>query len=319
MLMPLVRRLAEGTGRISKPREDRWSKHPTPILGGIAIYLSFLVAVLTAFPLEEIPLELITGASLAFLTGLIDDFRPLNPAAKMIGIMLAASAMVSSGYSTAFFPSPGANIVASLIWIAVITNAFNLLDNMDGLTAGTALIVSAFLGFFFFISGSTFFFIASLAVVGSTLAFWVFNFPPASIYMGDSGSLFLGALLATMSIAREPQASSVFAIVAIPAMVFLLPILDTALVSLTRIFRGQSPFQGGRDHTSHRLVSLGLSERQTLFILLAVAVFSGLTAILVEEISYSLSLFVIPVMVVIFTLISAYLGQVKVIRNIYGG
>lgn len=244
--------------------------------------------------------------------GLVDDLRNLNPAAKMLGILMAATVMVFGGYSTAFFSSQIANIIITLIWIAGIANAFNLLDNMDGLAAGTALVVSAFLAFFFFGSGNTLLLAITLALAGSVLGFWIFNFPPASIYMGDSGSIFIGTLLATISIAREPQASNVFAIVAVPAMIFLLPILDTMLVSITRVIRGQSPVQGDRDHASHRLALLGLSERQTLFSLLAVSLISGLAAILIEEVSYSLSLFVIPLVVTAFTILLAYLGQVKI-------
>jgi len=131
--------------------------------------------------------------------------------------------------------------------------------------------------------------------------------------MVDSGSLFLGLTLAAFAITREDQASNVFAVVGVPTLIFLLPILDTAMVSLTRLLRGQSPTQGGRDHSSHRLVALGLSERQTLLVLMGIALLSGLSAVFLEAWSYTLSLILIPLVVLIFTLFSAYLGQLKVV------
>jgi UDP-GlcNAc:undecaprenyl-phosphate GlcNAc-1-phosphate transferase len=152
-----------------------------------------------------------------------------------------------------------------------------------------------------------------MALGGSLLAFVVYNFPPASIFMGDSGSLFLGFFLATLAIARQPQASNVFAVMGVPTLLFMLPILDTTLVTVTRILRGQSPAQGGRDHTSHRLVAFGLSERQTLFVLYSVALVSGIVAISIETLDYWLSLVLVPLLVLSLALLAAYLGRIKVV------
>ena len=196
-----------------------------------------------------------------------------------------------------------------------IANAVNLLDNMDGLAAGTVLIASGFMAYFFYRAGNQQFAILSLAITGSTLGFLIFNFPPASIFMGDSGSLFLGITMAALAIAREPQASNVFAIIGIPTLIFLLPILDTAMVSITRLLRGQSPAKGGRDHTSHRLIALGLSERQTLLVLMGIGLISGVSAVILESINYYLSLALIPLVVLIFSLFSAYLGKIRLVEK----
>jgi UDP-GlcNAc:undecaprenyl-phosphate GlcNAc-1-phosphate transferase len=133
--------------------------------------------------------------------------------------------------------------------------------------------------------------------------------------MGDSGSLFLGFTLAALAIAQAPRASNLIAILGVPILIFLLPILDTTMVTVTRILRGQSPAQGGRDHTSHRLIAFGLSERQTVLALYGVALVSGILGTLVESLDYAVSLLLIPVLLIVFTLLTAYLARIKVVES----
>ncbi|MCI0521750.1 MAG: hypothetical protein L0Z70_16005, partial [Chloroflexi bacterium] len=191
----------------------------------------------------------------------------------------------------------------------------NLLDNMDGLAGGIALIAAGFLTFFFWQGGDASLLAFAAALAGGVLGFLVFNFPPASIFMGDSGSLFLGFTLAVLAIARQPQASNVFAVMGVPTLLFLLPILDTSLVTITRLLRGQSPAQGGRDHTSHRLIAFGLSERQALMVLYGVAILAGVAGIAIETLDYWLSLVLVPVLVLSLALLAAYLGGLKVVSG----
>jgi UDP-GlcNAc:undecaprenyl-phosphate GlcNAc-1-phosphate transferase len=186
---------------------------------------------------------------------------------------------------------------------------------MDGLAGGISLITAAILSFFFWRSGNTGLAIVALALAGSVAGFLVFNFPPASIFMGDSGSLFLGFTLAVLAIARQPQASNVFAVMSVPTLLFLLPILDTTLVMITRILRGQSPVQGGRDHTSHRLIAFGLSEKNAVLVMYAVAIFAGLVAATLESIQYWYSLVLVPVVILSLALLTAYLGGLKVVTS----
>lgn len=313
ILVPIVRVLARRLGKVAQPRGDRWHSQPTPYLGGLAIFMAFSVAIIVSGRWGTLPMGVLIGAGIAFLVGVVDDFHNLSPQTKLVGLFLAASAVIFSGNITYFFPWLIANIAISFIWMVGIANALNLLDNMDGLSSGTALMVAGFLAYFFWRHGNSDNLVIALAIAGATLGFFIYNFPPASIFMGDGGSLFLGLTLAALAISREDQASNVLAVISVPTLIFLLPILDTAMVSVTRLLRGQSPAQGGRDHTSHRLVSLGLSERQTLLILMGVALFTGLSAVIIESISYNLSLILIPLVVLVFTLLSAYLGQLKVV------
>jgi UDP-GlcNAc:undecaprenyl-phosphate GlcNAc-1-phosphate transferase len=325
LFVPLVRRISIRLGRVAVPRDDRWHRKPTATLGGVAIYLATLAGILISAYLnsswEVVPWGLLAAASIMFFLGLYDDFRRITPPAKLIGQILAASVAIYFGYTTNFFSArlPDTllaqipDFALTLVWLVGITNAINLLDNMDGLAGGISLITAMILSFFFWQSGDSGLLAISLTLAGAVLGFLVFNFPPASIFMGDSGSLFLGFTLAVLAIARQPQASNVFAIMGVPTLIFLLPILDTTLVTVTRILRGQSPAQGGRDHTSHRLIAFGLTERQAVIILYGIALLSGLVALGVETLDYWLSLILVPVLVLLLALLTAYLGRMKVV------
>jgi len=327
IFVPFVRWVSLRLGRIDRPREDRWHDRPIPTLGGVGIFFAFMVTLAGSRALgletESSQWELLIGSVLIFCLGLIDDFRPLPPPTKLVGQILAATAVVFLGYTTNFFTPriPNTivaqipNILLTFLWLIGMTNAVNLLDNMDGLAGGIATITAAILAFLFWRSGNTSFMILALALCGSVLGFLVFNFPPAKIFMGDSGSQFLGFSLALLAIARQPQASNVFAVLGVPTLLFLLPILDTTFVTITRLLQGRSPAQGGRDHTSHRLVAFGLSERQALVVLYGVAIISGAIGITIETLDYWLSLVIVPLLVITLALFAAYLSRVKVVPS----
>ncbi len=324
-LVPLVRYVSIQRGLVVEPRMDRWHHDPTPTMGGIGIVLAFSVTIIVSWILNpsqaEIPWGILVGALVIFILGLYDDIKELSPPMKITGQLVAASLVVAQGYSTNFFTprienaivAQIPNIVLSLIWIVGITNAINLLDNMDGLAAGIAFIAAMFLGYLFWRTGNYSMLTVSIALAGSILGFLVYNFPPASIFVGDSGSMFLGFILSVLAIARQPQASNVLAILGVPTLLFLLPILDTALVTTTRILRGESPAHGGRDHTSHRLIAFGFSERQVLLALFSVAIITGITGLVIEALDYWLSLILVPLLIVILAIITVYLARLKVV------
>jgi UDP-GlcNAc:undecaprenyl-phosphate GlcNAc-1-phosphate transferase len=330
LLVPLIRRVSIRLGRVALPRDDRWHRKPTATLGGVAIYVATLAGILISAYINQSWDTALTGllvaSSLMFFLGLYDDFRRITPPAKLIGQILAASIAIYFGYTTNFFSARLSDTLLAqipdyaltLVWLVGITNAINLLDNMDGLAGGIALITAIIVSFFFYQSNDTGLLVISLTLAGAVLGFLVFNFPPASIFMGDSGSLFLGFTLAVLAIARQPQASNVFAIMGVPTLIFMLPILDTTLVTITRILRGQSPAQGGRDHTSHRLIAFGLTERQAVLVLYGVALVSGVVALGVETLDYWLSLILVPVLVLLLALLTAYLGRMKVVVSAPG-
>lgn len=327
-LIPVVRFASVYTGKVARPRPDRWHQKPTALFGGVGIFFAWLVALLVAelFTPEEplIPWGILLGVGFVFVIGLYDDIFHIAPTTKFIGQILAATLAISSGVETNYF-SPRLdnsplmaqllNLLLTYIWLIGITNAINLLDNMDGLAGGIVFITAGFLSYMFWSAGNTPLLVVTLALGGAVLGFMFYNFPPASIFMGDCGSLFLGFSLALLAIIRQPQASNVFAVLGVPTLLFLLPILDTTLVTVTRLMRGQSPARGGRDHTSHRLIAIGLSERKTVGILYLLAIVSGLAGVTIEAMDYRLSMVIVPLLVLALSLLTAYLGALKVVSD----
>ena len=316
LLIPFFRKISPRLRLIANPREDRWHTTPTPKTGGITIFLGFALAIASTLffiPFNDIHGGLLLGSFIVFLLGLLDDFIQISPTIKIVGQIMAASLVVIFGRSIGFFPWEAVNIIFTFVWLVGITNAINLLDNMDGLAGGIALIAAGLLSYLFWQINQQELLILSLAIAGSLLGFLVYNFPPAKIFMGDSGSLFLGFTLAALSIARVARASNILAVLGVPILLFLLPILDTSLVTITRILQGQSPVQGGKDHTSHRLIAFGLSERQTILILYGVALISGILGTALESLDYGISLVLLPIILLVFTLFTAYLGRIKMI------
>lgn len=320
LLIPVVRWLSFRLGRVSLPRADRWHRTPTPALGGVGMFVSFAAGLLAVSYFSgqwtHMRWSLLAGSALMFGLGFVDDIKRLTPPSKLIVQILAAGLVIFFGRVIHFFPWGILNILLTFFWLVGITNAINLLDNMDGLAGGIAFIAAAFLSYFFLKSGNIPLVLMSMALAGSILGFMIFNFPPAKIFMGDSGSMFLGFTLASLAVAFQPRASDVFTVMGVPVLLFLLPIIDTSLVTITRILRGQSPAQGGTDHTSHRLILFGLSERQAVLTLYAVAIVSGITGAVLETLDYELSLIMAPILLITLSLATAYLARLKVVSSV---
>jgi len=324
IFIPLIRQYCLKNGIVTVPREDRWHDKPTPSFGGIGIFLSFVIGLIIVYFISnnwiDVHWGLLTAALFAFLLGLYDDIQSLSPAAKLIGQIGIATFVIVLGYSTEFFYprieneniALLLNTLLTYVWIIGITNAINLLDNMDGLAGGISLVAALILSYFFWREGNFEFLIISITLSGSIFGFLFYNFPPASIFMGNSGSTFIGFTLAVLAIARQPQASNVFAILGVPTLIFLLPIIDISLVTFTRLLEGKPVAKGGVDHTSHRLVAFGLSERHALIVLFVIALFSGLSAAILESINYWISLVLVPIIVISLAILAAYLSGLRV-------
>jgi len=310
-----VRSFARAWGVVARPRADRWHRQATALLGGIAIWAAVMAGIVCFLP-ESRGLWGVLGAA-AFLCaiGAVDDLAEVGPATKLVAQMIAAAVAVACGYHVHFFDAEILNVAASFLWIIAITNAVNLLDNMDGLAAGIVLIAAAYLGWSDLGEASTAgVSVMSFALAGSLAAFLFFNFNPASIFMGDSGSMFIGFLLSVLSLAK-PNASNVLTFVAVPAATLLVPILDTTLVTTTRLLTGHAVSRGGRDHASHRLVMLGLSEREAVGLLWLLAIVAGASATLTEQYSYTLGLGLLPIIIVVFGLLGIYLSRLSFVED----
>jgi UDP-GlcNAc:undecaprenyl-phosphate GlcNAc-1-phosphate transferase len=312
-LTPLVARWARAHGLVALPREDRWHSQPTPLLGGIAIYVASTVVILWFAQRDVRLLGLVVGGTLLFITGLIDDFKRLRPHTKLIVQILAACVLIVSGVQigtpwVALFAIP-----LTILWVVGITNAFNLLDNMDGLSAGTAVIAAASLLAFSVEVGKPDLAMLCLALGGGALGFLLYNFNPARIFMGDSGSMYLGFTLSGITLlgSRE-MASDIFFVLLVPAAILGLPIFDTTLVTIVRTLEGRPLSQGGRDHLSHRLVALGLTERQSVLVLYVLAAAFGSLGLVARQAGVWLSLLLAGVYLAIAVLFGAFLAQVRI-------
>ena len=314
LVYPICRLVARW-GYVALPTNERWHKRPTPSLGGLAFFVGcfFPALFFSPHPSAFFPFFLITLQM--FVVGIYDDLRRINPATKLVGQIIAAATAIFFGYSLHFCTWPLLDAILTLFWIVGLTNALNLLDNMDGLAGGIGLIAALYLAFLFHQHGDLQYTLLTLALAGAVAGFLLYNFHPAAIFMGDAGSLFLGSMLSLLTIHAHGQASNILSLVAVPALILLVPIFDTLLVTFTRILRGQPISQGGKDHASHRLVVLGLTEPKAVLLLYLMAAISGATALLIERLSYALSLALLPLVVLSFALFTAYLAQVEIVSG----
>lgn len=226
--------------------------------------------------------------------------------------MAAAAVMVLAGIGVWATGSYVVDATLSVAWFVAIANAMNLLDNIDGLAAGTAAIAAGYLSLLFLFNGRIWMLMTALALCGALLGFLVHNYPPARIFMGDSGSMFLGLFLAGLSLAPAPGLSrSLFAVIAVPALILVIPILDTTLVTVGRVLEGRPISQGGRDHTSHRLVALGVSEERALWVLWSLALGGGAVALLLRSSERSTAYVLGGVLLMLLALVGGYLLSVR--------
>lgn len=312
VVTPLIRALAWKSGQVARPTVGRWHKKPTAMLGGAAIVCSFyigaLIFVKTLWPVWVVFLV----ALIPFFIGLVDDIRDIHPQTKLLGIIVAGSILLILGYQLTFTPYSPLNLFITMFWIVGITNAINLLDNMDGLAAGISFIATVFLVYFFAVNGKWGMVTATALFSGGLLGFLVFNFHPASIFMGDAGSLFIGFLLSALPMATGFQpTSSLFSVLVVPALILLIPIFDTTFVTIMRTLARRAVSQGGRDHTSHRLVAIGLTEREAVLTLYGLALLSGGLALLMKAMDIRITIAVIPLFFFVLVFFGAYLGRAK--------
>jgi UDP-GlcNAc:undecaprenyl-phosphate GlcNAc-1-phosphate transferase len=252
------------------------------------------------------------GITIIFLLGLADDFINIKPHNKLVGQILVASVTTFLGFRLHWFTSMTLDTFLSIVWIVGITNAFNLIDNMDGLCAGIGLIALAYLGGTF--CGISFDACQTALIVAAPLAAFLFyNFNPASIFMGDSGSLVIGYSVSVLTLyfAQLPTTTTVAAY-AVPVLVLMVPIMDTTLVTLIRTLSGRKASTGGRDHTSHRLVLMGFSERGAVLFLYLTGAASGFAALYVSRSDALTSPAVIIPVILAFMLMGIYLAQLRV-------
>jgi UDP-GlcNAc:undecaprenyl-phosphate GlcNAc-1-phosphate transferase len=293
-LTPLMRKIAVSKKIFDKPNSAHKSHtKPTPYLGGVAIILgvvitSYLTLFLSPFTANNFWLatSILAPAIALGMIGLWDDIKNLNPLPRFIGQSIAGLIIAAILISNGNLGNPTGlvliDILVSVIWVVGICNAINFFDNLDGGAAGTVAISAIVLTYLALSTGQSFIAALSLVSAGSTLGFLIWNKNPARIYMGDAGALFLGVLIATLTVRFEPKTESTLGSFATPLLLLAIPILDTTVAVLSRLRRKISPFQGGRDHLSHRLVRAGFSRKLSAIILWSLTGLFGIFAVLIS-------------------------------------
>jgi UDP-GlcNAc:undecaprenyl-phosphate GlcNAc-1-phosphate transferase len=270
--MPFARRLAVARGITDHPKQDRWHKAPTPYLGGAAIVLVALACAALAPQWESEAAVLLGAALVVGIAGLVDDVRTLHPGARLLIETLAASAVFFSGGRVHLVGDVG-DFVLTVVWLVIITNSFNLLDNVDGAMGAISTTIAFALTCAAVLEGQYLVGALAAVVAGACLGFLLHNWHPASIFMGDAGSLFLGFLLAAIGLKLKTAVSPGPSIVAVILLVGP-ALFDTTLVVISRTRAGRPIYLGNTDHTSHRFLRLGLSHTATTLVLVAGTAYS---------------------------------------------
>ncbi|REJ75490.1 MAG: hypothetical protein DWQ47_08425 [Acidobacteria bacterium] len=310
----IVRGMARKYGFVAKPKADRWHKKPTALMGGVAIFATTLLVYLILVPKSGESLIVMAGATFLFLVGFVDDILYIKPYQKIIGQVIGTAIIIGAGLTMPITGYQMIDIWITALWLIGITNAVNLLDNMDGLAAGVAGIAALTLAIGFYNSGASGEMLLICGFIGALLGFLVFNFNPATIFMGDAGSMFVGFLLsgAVMLNQSGGRSRGIVSVLAVPALILFVPIFDTTLVTILRKMWGRKASEGGRDHTSHRLVALGLSERSAVLMLYGFAIAAAALSLYLKQLKIIQSLAIIGLFTVILTIVGVYLARVKV-------
>ncbi|MCY4061685.1 MAG: MraY family glycosyltransferase [Chloroflexi bacterium] len=284
-LTPLTRQIAMRLGVTAAPNKRNIHSQHVPLMGGAAIYVAFVLSVLLFSPPDHL-IELgaiVAGTTLLALIGYLDDRRHLNPRVRLLVMTIAAAVAALAGVQIRYFGNALIDIPLTLFWIVALINAVNWIDNMDGLAAGTAAITSGFFLLLALAQGQILVSMLAAAIFGSAVGFLIYNFNPSSTFMGDMGAYTLGFVLAILAIKLKFAAQPLNVTWMTPVFVLALPIVDINLAIVTRLLERRPLMLAAKDHVSHRLLSLGLTQRQTLALLYLFSFGYGLVAVGISQ------------------------------------
>ncbi|MFV9504173.1 MAG: MraY family glycosyltransferase [Oscillochloridaceae bacterium umkhey_bin13] len=285
---PLARRVAVRVGIVAVPRSRDIHVQPVPLLGGAAIYAGFVAALLLLGDRAHIRelIAILLGATLISLFGLADDRWGLRASLKLVGQILASAVLILGGTQVLLFEQAWLNWGLTVVWVVAITNAINFLDNMDGLSGGVTTVAASFFLLLAAMNEPRQVLVGAMAaaLIGACVGFLRYNLNPATVFMGDTGSLFLGFILAALAIKLRFLSNTPLVTWMVPVCVLALPLFDTALVVVSRIRRGVNPFTtAGKDHLSHRLHALGLTKREAVLTCYLLAGACGMVGVFLTE------------------------------------
>jgi UDP-GlcNAc:undecaprenyl-phosphate GlcNAc-1-phosphate transferase len=312
-LVPLITKLAFKVGAVDNPSQRKVHSKPMPRLGGLAIYIGFITMVLLTQPLTQQIQGLIIGSTIIAILGVVDDIKNLSPKVKLLGQIIAAVVLVLHNINVDFITNPilggilplgYLSIPITIFWVVGITNAVNLIDGLDGLAAGTSIIAAVTLAIVGLTHGQVLMFSLAIILAASTLGFLRYNFYPAKIFMGDSGSMFLGfnlSALAIMGLVKSVTIISVF----VPILILGIPIFDTLFAIVRRYANSQPIFKADKEHLHHCLLNMGLSHKQTVLAIYAMNIVLAGTGVLLTYLTTAQGMFTL----VIITTLMLYGAQ----------
>ncbi|MEC1523416.1 MraY family glycosyltransferase [Neobacillus niacini] len=315
LITPLIKKLALFIGATDKPNQRKVHQSTMPRLGGLAIFISFIVGIMIFKPINPASISILIGSTIIVITGILDDLLELSAKYKLIGQLAAAFTVVFLGDLQVFFvnlPFGGQlelgylSIPFTILWIVGITNAINLIDGLDGLAAGVSCIALVTISWMALIQGNLYVVAVGTIVLMGTLGFLFYNFHPASIFMGDTGALFLGFIISVLSLLGYKNVTFISFI--IPVIILGVPISDTFFAIMRRIINKQPLSAPDKSHLHHCLLRLGYSHRQTVLLIYAMAAFFGLVAVIYSQARIGVSIFLICLIILLMEFIAEKIG-----------
>lgn len=328
LMTPVAKKIAIRVGAVDIPKDNRRVHNkPIPSMGGIAIYISVVITALLFLKIDKALISILIGGTIIFISGLIDDLRDISPRTKLAFQIIAAIVLIFGGIKIDAITNPftktsnliglnGFAIPITIFWVVGITNTLNLIDGLDGLAAGVAMIAS--LSFLFVANKlhSSPVMVMSAIVAGSCLGFLPYNFNPAKIFMGDTGALFLGFMLAALSIEGVMKSVATIAVI-VPIIILGVPIFDATFAIFRRLLNGRSIAEADKGHLHHRLLKLGLTQRQTVLILYTISAVFGICAILIAKANSKRAVIFSVIVFVITILLAGKMGLISKERGDY--
>lgn len=303
---PLVKKLAVRINAVDEPNCRRINKIAIPTLGGIAIYIGFIFSLLLLVSINKILLGIMLGGTLILFVGILDDLYELSPGLKLLGQLAAATVLIIFGIKIEFITNPLGGMIylgywgipLTLLWTVGITNTVNLVDGLDGLAAGITAIASMTLFFVGLQEGQVIPAIMALVLAGACLGFLRFNFNPAKIFMGDSGAMFLGFIMAAVSVSGALKSAATVTLV-VPILALGVPIFDTVFAIIRRVSNGKPIGKADNGHIHHRLLALGFNQRQAVVSVYGISIGLGLMALIINGANFQDALVLLAVVIIV--------------------
>lgn len=322
-LTPRVKDFAIKVGALDAPDDRKVHTRPIPRMGGLAIYAAFVLAILASMYVSREIMGLLVGGTVILIVGIIDDLKPLPARVKLLGQIVAAAVLVMFDIRIEWLTNPFGemlyieylSIPFTILWVVGLTNTVNLIDGLDGLAAGVSTIASVTILLVALQQNFWTVTVLTAALAGSALGFLQHNFNPAKIFMGDTGSMFLGYMLAAISILGTVKSAATIALI-VPIVALGLPILDTAFAIIRRYMSGRPIFKPDKGHLHHRLLEMGLTQKQAVLLMYVISGCLGLSAIALTEVNKSFGAFIIVALLGIAFIGARKIGVLKATKSI---